>query len=93
MVSFARAVLIAVACLVMAFAARVGAQQNPQEHPGQYSQADVEAGSRLYSAQCQLCHGLTGDQVRMSQRGPHFLLWDDADWLVAEVKGFLPHGR
>jgi putative heme-binding domain-containing protein len=63
LVSFARAVLIAVACLVLAFAARVAAQQNPQEHPGQYSQADVEAGSRLYSAQCQLCHGLTGDQV------------------------------
>jgi putative heme-binding domain-containing protein len=41
----------------------VAAQQNPQEHPGQYSQADVEAGSRLYSAQCQLCHGPTGDQI------------------------------
>jgi len=51
------------ACLAVAFGIRVGAQQNPQEHPGQYSPADVEAGSRLYSAQCQLCHGITGDQV------------------------------
>ena len=41
----------------------VTAQQNPQEHPGQYSQADIEAGSRLYSGQCQLCHGPTGDQI------------------------------
>jgi putative heme-binding domain-containing protein len=39
------------------------AQQSPQEHPGQYSQADVEAGSRLYSSQCQACHGPTGDQI------------------------------
>ena len=41
----------------------VAAQQGPQEHPGQYSQADIEAGSRLYSSQCQACHGPTGDQV------------------------------
>ena len=41
----------------------VAAQQSPQEHPGQYSQADIEAGSRLYSSQCQACHGPTGDQV------------------------------
>ena len=33
--------------------------------------------------------GLNGAQVRMSQRGYHFLMWDDADWLVGEVKGFL----
>jgi putative heme-binding domain-containing protein len=41
----------------------VAAQQNPQEHPGQYSQADIEAGARLYSSQCQQCHGLNGDQI------------------------------
>jgi putative heme-binding domain-containing protein len=44
-------------------AVAVAAQQNPQEHPGQYSQADIEAGSRLYSSQCQQCHGLNGDQI------------------------------
>ena len=43
--------------------ASMAAQQNPQEHPGQYSQADIESGSRLYSGQCQLCHGPTGDQI------------------------------
>ncbi|MFN3303459.1 MAG: alpha/beta fold hydrolase [Roseateles sp.] len=37
--------------------------------------------------------GLNGVQVRMSQRGYHFLMWDDADWLVGEVKGFLAAGR
>lgn len=41
----------------------LAAQQSPQEHPGQYSQADIEAGSRLFSSQCQACHGPTGDQV------------------------------
>jgi putative heme-binding domain-containing protein len=41
----------------------VAAQQNPQEHPGQYSQADIEGGARLYSSQCQQCHGLNGDQI------------------------------
>jgi hypothetical protein len=29
----------------------------------------------------------------MSQRGYHFLMWDDADWLVGEVKGFLAAAR
>jgi cytochrome c oxidase cbb3-type subunit III len=29
----------------------------------QYSAADVEAGSKLYKAQCQLCHGPNGDSV------------------------------
>jgi len=33
--------------------------------------------------------GLKGAKVAMSQRGYHFLMWDDADWLVGEVKGFL----
>jgi cytochrome c oxidase cbb3-type subunit III len=43
--------------------ASVAAQQNSTEHPGQYTQADVEAGARLYSSQCQQCHGLNGDQI------------------------------
>jgi putative heme-binding domain-containing protein len=41
----------------------VGAQQNPQEHPGQYTPADIQSGARLYSSQCQQCHGLNGDQI------------------------------
>src|ERR1044071_177628 len=34
-----------------------------QDHPGQYDRADIEAGSRLYVAQCQQCHGPTGDLI------------------------------
>jgi len=33
--------------------------------------------------------GLKGVKVSMSQNGYHFLMWDDADWLVGEVKGFI----
>lgn len=33
--------------------------------------------------------GLKNVQVRMSAQGFHFLMWDDADWLAGELKGFL----
>ena len=33
--------------------------------------------------------GLNGVRVSMSQRGYHFLMWDDPEWLVGEVKAFL----
>ena len=39
------------------------AQQLTQDHPGQYSQAEIVAGARLYSAQCAQCHGPNGEQV------------------------------
>lgn len=39
------------------------AQQFIQDHPGQYSQADIDIGARLYNAQCAQCHGPNGDQV------------------------------
>jgi cytochrome c oxidase cbb3-type subunit III len=45
------------------FGTRVGAQRPAQDHPGQYSAIDIEAGSRLYAGQCSLCHGATGDTV------------------------------
>jgi putative heme-binding domain-containing protein len=34
-----------------------------QDHPGQYSASDVEAGARVYAAQCAQCHGQNGDMV------------------------------
>lgn len=43
------------------FIAPTGLQAQVQDH--QYSTADVEAGSRLYSAVCVLCHGPTGETV------------------------------
>jgi len=30
---------------------------------GQYAQADIQYGSRVYAAQCAVCHGATGDTV------------------------------
>ena len=44
-------------------AARLAAQNPTQDHPGQYDQADIEAGSRLYAGQCVQCHGPNGDMV------------------------------
>jgi putative heme-binding domain-containing protein len=58
-----RHVAAAVALLLAALTVGIAGQQNPQEHPGQYTQADIEAGARLYSSQCQQCHGLNGDQI------------------------------
>jgi len=34
-----------------------------QDHAGQYSQADIERGQRIYGANCTPCHGSGGDQV------------------------------
>jgi putative heme-binding domain-containing protein len=34
-----------------------------QDHAGQYSQADIDRGSRLYGANCAFCHGAAGNAV------------------------------
>jgi putative heme-binding domain-containing protein len=39
------------------------AQSFTSDHPGQYTQEEITAGSRVYSAQCQFCHGRDGDQI------------------------------
>ena len=49
--------------LVLIFAVPASAQLLNQDHPGQYTQEDIAAGSRLYSSQCNQCHGRDGDQV------------------------------
>lgn len=55
----------AVAAFLFVVGARTGvrAQVVSAEHPGQYTQADIDAGARLYNGQCQQCHGLQGDQI------------------------------
>lgn len=35
----------------------------PSDHPGQYTQEEIATGSRVYTAQCSLCHGRDGDQI------------------------------
>jgi len=52
----------AVALVLLALGGR-GAAQGAQDHPGQYSQADIDAGTRVYSSNCATCHGPNGDQV------------------------------
>ena len=37
--------------------------QLPNLDHGDYSRTDVEAGQRLYSVQCQICHGANGDNI------------------------------
>src|SRR5512132_4339862 len=34
-----------------------------QEHAGQYSQADIDRGARLYGTNCRICHGDNGDAM------------------------------
>ena len=52
-----------------------------QEHAGQYSQADVENGFRLYGGQCSACHGVNGDSVAGIdlRRGQFRRVTSDAD--------------
>ncbi len=45
------------------WAALLAAQLAAQEHAGQYNQADIERGARLYGANCAFCHGANGDAV------------------------------
>ncbi len=47
--------------LLLVLAAGGTPTASAQDHT--YSSADVSTGLRLYGAQCQLCHGATGDTV------------------------------
>lgn len=49
-------------CALALFAATNGVRAQTQDH--QYSNEDIQAGSRLYLGQCQQCHGVTGDTVQ-----------------------------
>jgi putative heme-binding domain-containing protein len=51
------------AVLILGAGAHALAQNSPQEHPGQYSQADIVNGSTLYREQCTTCHGAQGNAV------------------------------
>ncbi len=60
MPAFAKTLLLA---LLVGAVGPLSAQSFTADHPGQYSQEEITAGSRVYSAQCQLCHGRDGDQI------------------------------
>ena len=57
---------------------RLAAQATSQDHPGQYSAIDIEAGSRLYAGQCALCHGADlkglGPVPGLAGRSPSYLV-------------------
>jgi putative heme-binding domain-containing protein len=40
-----------------------GGEFRAQTPAGQYAPADIQYGSRIYAAQCNVCHGATGDTV------------------------------
>jgi len=50
------------AAVAVGLAAHLAAQNAPPNSAGQYSRADIDAGSRVY-AQCVGCHGVNGDQI------------------------------
>src|SRR5262245_59205016 len=51
----------AFASMLWAFGTAGAAAQ--EQHPGEYSPAEIENGARLYTAQCVTCHAATGDGV------------------------------
>lgn len=51
------------ALLLVVVAAGARAQTATQDHPGQYSQQDIDLGLGVYTRQCAQCHGPNGDQV------------------------------
>lgn len=54
-----RLLIFAAAAVLVAIGAATPAAQ---DH-GQYTQAEIDAGSRVYNRQCASCHGPNGDQV------------------------------
>ena len=55
--------IVALAAILTISLAATASAQSTQDHPGQYTQADIEAGTRVYNSQCSQCHGPNGDQV------------------------------
>jgi pimeloyl-ACP methyl ester carboxylesterase len=46
----------------------------------------IEAVRKTYTDQYA---NLKGVRIEMSETGYHFLMWDDPQWLVAQVKAFI----
>lgn len=58
-----RTLLAVPAVAIVALVAPAAAQTVTQDHPGQYTQADIAAGYQVYRTQCFHCHGQNGDMV------------------------------
>lgn len=82
--------LAALVCLLGSY---VAAQQNQAQHPGQpeYAQADIEAGARLYGANCVSCHGPNGDLVgNVNLRSGQFRRASSDFELIAIISNGIP---
>ena len=55
--------LLLLLMLMLVPAAPAAAQLLSSDHPGQYTQEEITAGNRVYTTQCNFCHGRDGDQV------------------------------
>jgi putative heme-binding domain-containing protein len=79
--------MMAILCTIFALAV----QTSTQDHPGQYSAADIERGARLYAGQCALCHGPNGDLISAVdlRRGRFRKAITDED-LARVIRGGLP---
>jgi putative heme-binding domain-containing protein len=55
-------VRVALCAAALAATSLVGSAR-AQTHAGQYEQADIEYGARLYAGPCTVCHGERGDQM------------------------------
>jgi len=69
----------------------VGATSQAQTHAGQYEQADIEHGARLYSGHCVVCHGDRGDAMPGANLGSGSFRHAETDRdLVALIRNGLP---
>ena len=81
-------VVLVAAALAPLGGVSIGAQE---QHPGEYSQTDIENGSRLYTAQCVTCHGATGDGVGgVDLRRGNFRRVNSDDELRGVITGGVP---
>lgn len=75
----------AIAILAWVICAALAAPAAAQDH--QYSAEQIQAGYRLYTGQCQLCHGVNGDGIAgvnlARQQFPHVVSDDDIRKMIA----------
>jgi putative heme-binding domain-containing protein len=94
--SSARAILCATLALVLVPALSIAqtAQAAGQDHSGQYSQAELAVGARVYSANCANCHGANGAGVGTVdlRRGPLPRATTDAALRAVITNGFPASG-
>ena len=63
-VAAGRSALVLLALTLALLPAVAAAAQNvTSDHPGSFSQSDIDVGTRIYNGQCAQCHGVNGDQV------------------------------